>query len=245
MNLGNTYDSASDGNIDSPVTPRRTVRVRNKPKKYQDFFEATPTKRTISTRYRNITSDESTDDSIDELNIETLTIKPKALFGSDDVEGQDMFKFKSRHTKLDLQNKVKEAIGSPIPNTPKTPKRIKHLVTKDEEATPKQVVNLLKKRIIKKLESDSEESDFSASSSDFVPDKSENESSSDSSSETEAVEKHIAPIVRNRCHKAKQKDSEYIVTPDNYFMMNSSKKGNGCSHIKGTPKPNYRFVTWL
>ncbi|CAF4811469.1 unnamed protein product [Pieris macdunnoughi] len=224
MHLGNNYDSASD---DSPATPRRTFRVRNKPKKYQDFFETTPTKHGISTRYGNITSEDSTDD--DELNIKTLTLKPKALFGSDDVEGQDMFKFKSRHTKLDLQNKVKEAIGSPILNTPKTPKRNQHLVNKDE-ATPKQVVNLLKKRIIKKLESDSEESDFSASSSDFVPDKSENESSSDSSSETEAVEKEIAPIVRNRCHKAKQKDSEYIVTPDNYFMMNSSKKITTSDH---------------
>lgn len=61
------------------------------------------------------------------------------------MEGQEMFKFKSRHTKHDLQNKVKEAItNSPSNNTPvSTPKRNK-LLLKDNTATPKQVVNILK-----------------------------------------------------------------------------------------------------
>lgn len=31
-------------------------------------------------------------------------------------------------------------------------------------------------------------------------------------------------IVRNIDTKVKNRDSDYIITPDNYFMMNSSKK---------------------
>lgn len=76
-----------------------------------------------------------------------------ALFTNDDVEGQDMFKFKSRHTKLDLHNKVKAAISnSPkLVASPKTPRRSIHggllqsPMTKLGEATPKHVKDIMKK----------------------------------------------------------------------------------------------------
>lgn len=75
-----------------------------------------------------------------------------ALFSEDDVEGQDMFKFKSRHTKQDLQNKVKAVISnSPKPtNSPmKTPCKLAAFnspLTKVSQATPKQVKDIIKKR---------------------------------------------------------------------------------------------------
>ncbi|CAK1546096.1 unnamed protein product [Leptosia nina] len=203
-------------------TPRRNARQRHKPKRYGEFLELSPRKR------KTVAYDSSDED----FDVTESVPKPKALFGSDDVEGQDIFKFKSRHTKLDLHNKVKEAIGSPVVlNSPKTPKRNIHLLSK-VEATPKQVNNLLKKRIIKEVDSESGDSDFSGSSSDFVPDKSDEESNVSSSSEDE-VETAVTqptPTVRSRNTRMKLKDSEYIVTPDNYFMMNSSKKITTSDH---------------
>lgn len=76
-----------------------------------------------------------------------------ALFSKEDVEGQDMFKFKSRHTKLDLQNKVRSVISnSPkVTDTPKTPRKtalsqaIQNSIDKVSEATPRHVKNIIKK----------------------------------------------------------------------------------------------------
>lgn len=59
------------------------------------------------------------------------------------MDGQDIFKFKSRHTKNDLQNKVKATVIN-LTNSPmRTPK--KNLLLKYDEATPKHVVNIMKK----------------------------------------------------------------------------------------------------
>ncbi|XP_063377150.1 origin recognition complex subunit 2 [Cydia fagiglandana] len=213
---------------DTPETPRRTVRRRNKPQKYGDFMELSPVKRQVQ---QDTSSDEDNDfDGVPSQ-------KPTALFTNDDVEGQDMFKFKSRHTKHDLQNKVRDLqSNSPRLESPlKTPQKNMHLdsVKKVTEATPKVVKDIIKKRIVKEVDSGSDEDDFSGSSSDFVPDESENEASSASSSSgSEEEEENDAPVdtkpaskVQGRGRgKARPKDSEYIVTPDNYFMMNSSKK---------------------
>lgn len=77
-----------------------------------------------------------------------------ALFSEDDVEGQDIFKFKSRHTKHDLQNKVKAAIinsPKPIDSPLKTPRKlfnsasINSPLAKVSEATPKQVKDIIRK----------------------------------------------------------------------------------------------------
>uniref|UniRef100_A0A1E1W0T5 Origin recognition complex subunit 2 n=2 Tax=Pectinophora gossypiella TaxID=13191 RepID=A0A1E1W0T5_PECGO len=212
-------------------SPRRLVRRRTKPKKYGDFLESSPTKRRVEREL----------ESSDEENIdETQQLKPTALFSIDDVEGQDIFKFKSRHTKLDLQNKVKATIVS-SPKVVESPLRTprKSLVKGSlaspfgkGEATPKHVKEILKKRIIKEVESDSAESDFSASSSDdFVPDESDKENETASSSASASEEEEEIPrkpaekqqAARHKNSRGK-KDSEYIVTPDNYFMMHSSKK---------------------
>lgn len=75
-----------------------------------------------------------------------------ALFGEDDVEGQDMFKFQSRHTKHDLQNKVLSAISNspkPTDSPMRTPKKL-HSATnsplfKVAEATPRHVKEIMKK----------------------------------------------------------------------------------------------------
>lgn len=76
-----------------------------------------------------------------------------ALFSNDDVEGQDIFKFKSRHTKLDLQNKVKATISSSpklVESPLKTPRKsflkgINSPFSKLTEATPKYVKDVMKK----------------------------------------------------------------------------------------------------
>ncbi|XP_061711160.1 origin recognition complex subunit 2 [Cydia pomonella] len=213
---------------DTPETPRRTVRRRNKPQKYGDFLELAPVK-------RHVQEDTSSEDDNDFDDVPSQ--KPTALFSNDDVKGQDMFKFKSRHTKHDLQNKVKDLqnnslkLESPL----KTPRKNLYVdsVKKVIEATPKVVKDIIKKRIVKEVDSGSDEDDFSGSSSDFVPDDSESEASSASSSSASeeeeekdaSVETKPASKVQGRGRgKARPKDSEYIVTPDNYFMMNSSKK---------------------
>lgn len=51
---------------------------------------------------------------------------------------------------------------------------------------------------------------------------------SDSEEEAPVESKPIskAQTGKGRSTKTRSKDSEYIVTPDNYFMMNSSKKVN-------------------
>ncbi|CAH2991666.1 unnamed protein product [Chilo suppressalis] len=151
-----------------------------------------------------------------------------------------MFKFKSRHTKHDLQNKVKSAISnSPkVSETPiKTPRKgqlalLQSSSTKVCESTPKHVKDMMRKRIIRQVDSDSNDSDFSGSSSDFVPDESDNEdaaSSSSSPSASEEDEQDVQSKKQTKVNKCKEtisrpKDSEYIVTPDNYFLMHSSKK---------------------
>lgn len=66
-----------------------------------------------------------------------------ALFGNDDVDGQDIFKFKSRHTKNDLHNKVKAAVSNSSSSPMKTPR--KNLLNPVNEATPRHVVNIMKK----------------------------------------------------------------------------------------------------
>ncbi|KAJ8733351.1 hypothetical protein PYW08_001649 [Mythimna loreyi] len=220
----------ADEILDSPS--RRTTRIRTKPKKYGDFLDHTPTKRRP---YKEISSSEE-----DEVTDETGVQKPTALFSEDDVEGQDMFKFKSRHTKLDLQNKVKAAISSspkPTDSPMKTPRKLAAFnssLTKVSQATPKQVKDIIKKRIINEVASDSGESDFSGSSSDFVPegsdhDETDSQSSPAASSDEEEEEeqkpkKPVSKTGKNKETKTKVKDSEYFVTPDNYFMMHSSKK---------------------
>ncbi|XP_041970939.1 origin recognition complex subunit 2 [Aricia agestis] len=206
-----------------PLTPRRLARNRTKPKRYGEFLELSPVKRKMCVEV------ESSDEEVEGVDKQ----RPTALFGADDVDGQDIFKFKSRHTKHDLHNKVKEAIiNSPTPQT--TIKNIK--INLKELATPKQVVNKFKKRIMQEVESDSAESDFSGSSSDFVPDKSDEESESSQSGSEEETEEQVvqnptklktAAAVNRR---GRQKDSEYFVTPDNYFMMNSSKKITTSDH---------------
>ncbi|CAK1598712.1 unnamed protein product [Parnassius mnemosyne] len=227
----------------SEVTPKRSVRIRNKPKKYGDFLDLSPVKR------RSRIEDESSED--DEMK-RLCPEKPTALFYSDDVDGQDIFKFKSRHTKNDLQNIVKSAVSnSPIAtNSPmKTPKKVKafaHLQN-TSEATPRQVTDIIKKRIIREVESDSAESDYSdGSSDDFVPEKSDDESESPSASESSEENEedgsgeenkknslnktNKVQFIKNRDNKMKPKDSEYVVTPDNYFMMHSSKKITTSDH---------------
>ncbi|KAI8424241.1 hypothetical protein MSG28_002812 [Choristoneura fumiferana] len=220
---------------DTPDTPRRAVRRRNKPKKYGDFLETTPTK-------RNLRKEQSSDDE-DEYFEEVVTKKPTALFSSDDVEGQDMFKFKSRHTKHDLQNKVKDLQSqSPKIDSPmRTPRRriTSESVKKISEATPKNMKDIIKKRIVNEVESGSDDDDYSGSSSDFVPEESDNEATSGSSSEASDSEEETpleskptskAQTGKGRASKTRTKDSEYIVTPDNYFMMNSSKKITTSDH---------------
>ncbi|CAG9795201.1 unnamed protein product [Diatraea saccharalis] len=223
------------------VTPiRRGVRNRTKPKKYGEFTELSPTKRRA---HDEQISDEEC------LNYDTNLLKlPTELFSSDDVEGSDMFKFKSRHTKHDLQNKVKTAIN----NSPKvtgthtiTPKKVQmglhqSPLIKVCEATPRHVKDIMKKRIICEVESDSNESDYSGSSSDFVPDGSADEdavssSSSVSDSEEEEQELHSnrqkkVQVNKNKETRSRPKDSEYIVTSDNYFLMHSSKKITTSDH---------------
>ncbi|XP_013190320.2 origin recognition complex subunit 2 [Amyelois transitella] len=210
---------------DTESPSRRGIRNRSKPKKYGDFLEVSPTKRKLPAA-----EESSEDESFDE---EQDLQKPTALFSNDDVEGQDMFKFKSRHTKHDLHNKVKSAISnSPKVDSPlKTPKRN---LLKVSEATPKIVKDIMKKRIIREVESESSESDFSGSSSDFVPDESDHEDSNASeqsvSEEEEPQESVKKQVVKTRGGRAKTKDSEYFVTPDNYFMMHSSKKITTSDH---------------
>ncbi|XP_034829891.1 origin recognition complex subunit 2 [Maniola hyperantus] len=222
--LGDDLDKKKN---DPALTPRRATRNRNKPKKFEEFLDISPVKRKT---YNLESSDEEFDD-------ENATPKPKALFdANDDVEGQDIFKFKSRHTKNDLQNKVKEAISNTTNTPKKTPKK-SNLLHKGTEATPKHVVNIMKRRIIQAVESDSSGSDFSGSSSDFVPDKSDEESESSASDSASDVKEKSSPnkttkaqVTRNRDDKLRQKDSEYYVTPDNYFIMNSTKKITTSDH---------------
>lgn len=64
-----------------------------------------------------------------------------ALFCSDDVDGQDIFKFKSRHTKNDLQNIVKSAVNSPM----MTPSKSRTALLNGSEATPRHVTDIMKK----------------------------------------------------------------------------------------------------
>ncbi|KAL0832706.1 hypothetical protein ABMA28_000889 [Loxostege sticticalis] len=229
---GEEQNCADENQVNTPT--RRGVRNRTKPKKYGDFLDLSPTKRKVRDDSPS-TNDEDFEEGI-------TSQKPTALFSNDDVEGQDIFKFKSRHTKHDLQNKVKAAIS----NSPKvmvsplnTPRRKIHggllhsPMTKVSEATPKQVKDIMRKRIIREVDSDSNDSDFSGSSSDFVPEESDNEESDSksSSSSSEEDEEQQLPkkttakvqITKNK-DRAKAKDSEYIVTPDNYFLMNSTKK---------------------
>ncbi|XP_053603522.1 origin recognition complex subunit 2 [Plodia interpunctella] len=211
---------------DSPT--RRGLRNRSKPKKYGEFLELSPTKRKFPSE--EISSED------ENFHVEQDLQKPTALFSSDDVEGQDMFKFKSRHTKYDLQNMVKSAIS----NSPKleSPLRTaKRNLMKVSEATPKHVKDIIKKRIIREVDSDSGDSDFSGSSSDFVPDGSDQEESdgSDQSASEEETQEPDKPmekqqLVRTRGGRARAKDSEYFVTPDNYFMMHSSKKITTSDH---------------
>ncbi|XP_045765980.1 origin recognition complex subunit 2 [Maniola jurtina] len=208
-------------------TPRRATRNRNKPKKYEEFLDMSPVKRNTGCYLES--SDEEFDD-------EYATPKPKALFDANDVKGQDVFKFKSRHTKNDLQNKVKEAVGNTTNTPKKTPKKL-NLLQKETEATPQHVVNIIRRRIVQAVERDSSVSDFSGSSSDYIPDKSDEESKYSTSGSASDVEEESSPnkrtktqVTRNRGGKMKQKDSEYFFTPDNYFMMNSSKKITTSDH---------------
>ncbi|XP_026737065.1 origin recognition complex subunit 2 isoform X2 [Trichoplusia ni] len=225
-------DSRDANKFTSPS--RRPTRVRAKPKKYGDFLDLTPTKQKS---YKDISStDEESDHDLNEA-----PQKPTALFCDDDVEGQDMFKFKSRHTKHDLHNKVKAAIS----NSPKasdspmkTPRKLVHSAllnsphVKVSEGTPKQVKDIIKKRIINEVDSDSAESDFSGgSSSDFVPEESNHETdsapssaSSEDEEETQQPKGTVGKAPKTKDSKTKVNDSEYFVTPDNYFMMHSSKK---------------------
>ncbi|KAF9806828.1 hypothetical protein SFRURICE_015921 [Spodoptera frugiperda] len=224
LRFGENHSVVEDRNeTESPS--RRTTRIRSKPKKYGDFLDNSPVKRRT---YKDMSSSE--EDS--EINDEAALPKPTALFTEDDVEGQDMFKFKSRHTKQDLQNKVKTAIYSPKPvDSPmKTPKKLQSLIKVSQE-TPKQVKEIMRKRICNEVDSDSADSDFSGSSSDFVPegslhDETDSSSSEEASSdeEVEQPKKVVGKAVKGRDNKAKVKDSEYYVTPDNYFIMHSSKK---------------------
>ncbi|XP_050667598.1 origin recognition complex subunit 2 isoform X1 [Leptidea sinapis] len=214
----NKSDSGQE-NVTVVLTPRRVARNRLKPKRYDEFLDTSPSKRRIQPS-ENYSSEE-------EFVIDTPAPKPKALFGGDDVEGQDMFKFKSRHTKLDLHNKVQEAVtNSPVLNSPmKTPRVVLQRLSK-VEATPKQVFNIMKKRIIQEIESDSSETDFSGSSSEYAPDDSESDSGSNAGSPDEDSNSKPIPktaFIRNKNVRVKTKDCEYIVAPDNYFMMNSSK----------------------
>nr|XP_026496876.1 origin recognition complex subunit 2 [Vanessa tameamea] len=210
--------------VSPEYTPKRLTRNRTKPKKYDEFLDMTPVKR------KNYAYVESSDEEIQE-NIP----KPKVLFGNDDVDGQDIFKFKSRHTKNDLYNKAKAVVSSSINSPTKTPR--KKLLQKVNEATPRHVVNIMKKKIIQAVHSNSSDSDFSGSSSDFIPDKSGDESSSSSSGTDSDVEeeegnskKGNVQITKHRNNRSKPKDTEYFVTPDNYFMMNSSKKITTSDH---------------
>lgn len=163
--------------------------------------------------------------------------KPTALFSNDDVTGHDIFKFQSRHTIHDLHNKVHEAITnspknvvSPLRLSMKNLKLSENYLKYKNKATPQRVRDVIKKRIIQEVESESSESDFSGSCSDFVPDESDNEStqSSSSSSEEEIFQPKKGPsnlkAVKEMPCNTRSKVSEYYFTPDNYFMMNSTKK---------------------
>ncbi|XP_072939429.1 origin recognition complex subunit 2 [Epargyreus clarus] len=227
-------DNKESTQNEAEVSSRRLTRTRNKPKKYGDFLDMSPVKR------RNKISISSSDD--DDVNMDDYSQKPTALFGQDDVGGQDIFKFKSRHTKHDLQNKVRSVVSnSPsLTVTPvKTPKKNPASLHKISEATPRHVAEVMKKRIIREVDSDSAESDFSGSSSDFVPDKSDDESESSASasnSEEDAYEEEPPKkankqrIVKGKNDKTRPIDSEYFVTPDNYFVMHSSKKITTSDH---------------
>ncbi|XP_075971594.1 origin recognition complex subunit 2 [Anticarsia gemmatalis] len=224
------HDSSQE-NSESPSG--RPVRIRTRPKKFGDILDLTPTKKKT---YREVSSSE------DEIDNDAVLQKPTALFGEDDVEGQDIFKFKSRHTKHDLQNKVLAAISNspkPLDSPMKTPKKLSAAANsplfKVSEATPKQVKDIIKKRIIHEVESESGESDFSGSSSDFVPEGSDEESDkstppASSDEEEEQPKKTVGRAVKSKDMKSKVKDSEYFFTPDNYFMMHSSKKITTSDH---------------
>ncbi|KAM3967183.1 origin recognition complex subunit 2 [Aphomia sociella] len=234
--------AAENPDENTNVPSRRGLRNRTKPKKYTDFLDLSPTKR------RAVLDIRSSDEESEEFETETCLQKPTALISNDDVKGQDIFKFKSRHTKQDLQNKVKAAVSnSPKVDSPaKTPKKnilsrkFNSPFSKINESTPKQVKELIKKRIIQEVNSDSADSDFSGSSSDFVPEESDNEQTESSSSNQTSEDEEQQPkktkstsklqIVKKRENRDKTKDSEYIVTPDNYFMMHSSKKITTSDH---------------
>ncbi|XP_013164926.1 PREDICTED: origin recognition complex subunit 2 [Papilio xuthus] len=230
-----TEDSLiEDKSRQNSFTPKRSTRIRSKPKKYGDM-ELTPTKRRSLIEY----------ESSEEEDVKrSCTEKPTALFCSDDVDGQDIFKFKSRHTKNDLQNIVKAAVSNSPLMTPSKSRTSRLLST--TEATPRHVTDIIKKRIKREVQSESSESDFSdGSSSDFVPDKSYDESDSSSAPETaeekeeesnEENEKSSShspqkvQIVNRKDNRTRPKDSEYVVTPDNYFLMHSSKKITTSDH---------------
>ncbi|CAH0702865.1 unnamed protein product [Spodoptera exigua] len=224
LRFGENHSVQEDRNSTTESPSRRTTRIRAKPKKYGDFLDDSPVKRRT---YKDISSSE--EDS--EITDEAVLPKPTALFTEDDVEGQDMFKFKSRHTKQDLQNRVKTAIYSPktVDSPMKTPKKLQSFIKVAQE-TPKQVKEIMRKRICNEVDSDSADSDFSGSSSDFVPDPSDHDETDSSSSEeassdeVEQPKKVVGKAVKGRDNKTKVKDSEYYVTPDNYFIMHSSKK---------------------
>ncbi|CAH0729378.1 unnamed protein product, partial [Brenthis ino] len=122
-----------------------------------------------------------------------------------------------------------------LDTTPAKRKTYKHNESSDEEFTLDEESAHKPKEIIQAVDSDSSESDFSGSSSDFVPDKSDEESdsshgNSESDAEEESEPKKPTTQITATKSKVRQKHTEYFVTSDNYFMMNSSKKITTSDH---------------
>lgn len=212
------------------LTPRRSVRQRTKPNKYGEFvnFDTSPTKRKLRT------DSKSAEDEDDEEDFKNTSRKSTALFDGDDIEGQDIFRFRSNVSSQHLRNKV---ISSPNPI-----KRLVGELKTINETTPKIVKEKIKSRIISEvLDEDEDDGDFSETESEYTPSDagskesitSDSEEESDSEQETEAP---VAPTknkiqVNNRKNiSMKQHVPDYIVESDNYFMMNSSKKITTSDH---------------
>ncbi|XP_077295270.1 origin recognition complex subunit 2 [Arctopsyche grandis] len=245
----------------TPVTPRRGNRPRRKSAVFKEAEEAT-------TKLKKLTVGSNIDD---EDSDNAITEKATALFTEDDVEGQKIFGFKKMHRKQNLLKKAIESVldtpkKNDLCNSPRTPKsalkvlnsatpksnkRVSiHTSTKNftpkslkfndnQEKTPRNVRRKLQQRLEAAVES--ENSDFSASDSEFCP--SEESSDSDNASEDDDVhssESSQSESEQNQSKKKKvnvktpsksyslrtrgEKDPNFIMKSDDYFTMHGNKK---------------------
>jgi origin recognition complex subunit 2 len=193
-------------------------------------------------------SEESNDDDDDEL--ERETVRAQALFHEDDVEGQNMYTFKTPKKKqamaLLATNTPKSAHKHSPPRTPKTPKTPKSRKSLLMAKTPHRDREKLKQSIAKKVVMDDSDDDFSASESDFEP--SGSSSSSDHSSTSEEEQPAVSPPhrktvatpstsaasiafgARRSTRRTANKNLDYVLESDAYFTTHSSAKSLTSNH---------------